>query len=217
MCSTHVTPRPPESSFSLPNNSTWKEHLAPNYGIQLIEVVEDIPDQLKGDNVLWSSRCSRTKTGLDQALPKDFYVSAINLKFYEMMHRNNLRYGILSDKYGIHMDDEFLDYYDIHPSELTGERKRELGLMIGEKVRNYGYEELIFYNTSPLQSRPYFEMLWWSELKVHFISLISLVEEKYKLGSGTVKKTFMFPLFNIHGATTGRIKGGEQSARPRSE
>ena len=150
--------------------------------------MEQIPDQKGGEKVLWASRCSKTKTGKDRALPNEFYVSPLNLLFYTAMEKYGLRYGICSDMYGMHMDDEYMDYYDVHPSTLSHEQKRDLGLIIGRKTREYGYEEIIFYNSSPLLSRPYFEMLWWADLPVYFISNIKLLDQKYGAPPTTKQK-----------------------------
>ena len=151
----------------------WRKEIEEK-DITFIDNVEDLRRILDNEKVLITSRCSQTKTGKDKAIPRDFYVSNININFYEAMEKNNFYYGILSDKYGIHFADEKLDYYDIHPSELTTEEKQRLGKIIGVKTLEKGYDTIIFYNTSPLLSAPYFEMLEASGLKIYFISDLNL-------------------------------------------
>jgi len=121
-------------------------------------------------STIFISRCSKTKTGKDKALPKEFYVSALNNKFYAWAEKHKLYYGILSDLYGIHFCDEYKDFYDIHPSSLSMERKKELGEIIGTKCKEKGYSTAAFYNSAPAMSKPYFDMLWFSGLKIHFIT-----------------------------------------------
>lgn len=158
----------------------WKNEILSMYGVRAIERARDIPDQKAGAPYLWVSRCSKTKTGKDRALPREFYVSKWNRLFYAYMSRYGLRYGILSDRYGLHMDDERLDYYDIHPSQLTGEQKRRLGIIIGEKAKERGYEGLIFWYVSPVMSRPYFEMMSHSGLRCYYIASLKLLDRKYR-------------------------------------
>ena len=151
----------------------WKKEIA-DKDIIFLDTIEKIRKCLNEHKVLITSRCSKTKTGKNSAIPKEFYVSNINLNFYATMENAGFYYGILSDKYGIHFCDEKLDYYDIHPSELTKEKKAELGKIIREKVSNLGYDAIIFYNTSPLLSSPYFEMLENSGLKIYYVSKLNL-------------------------------------------
>ena len=114
--------------------------------------------------------CSKTKSGIPIAIPKEFYVSDRLLRFYRWCEENEQPYGILSDKYGIHWMDEGLKYYDIHPSQLTESEFMRLGKEIGRKCREKGVEILIFQNTSPLMSRPYFKMLFHSKVKFYYIT-----------------------------------------------
>ena len=153
----------------------WESSILDIYNIEYIKNPEDIPD-----NVLWSSRCSRTKTGKDNALPNEFYVSAINLGFYKYCEKNGFRYGILSDLYGVHFDDERLDFYDIHPTALTMERKKELGIIIRNKCRKRNYSKIIYYNSGPIMSKPYFDMLYYSGLKAYFITKLPNLNPKLK-------------------------------------
>lgn len=95
------------------------------------------------------------------------------------MNKYKLNYGVLSDKYGIHMFDEKLSYYNIHPHELTWKDKKRLGNKISKKIKKYGFNELVFYFPSPLLSKPYFEILWYSKLHISYISSIKLVDNLF--------------------------------------
>ncbi len=130
------------------------------------------PGELTEETLL-TTRCSVTKAvGKPKARPKEFYVSPLNLRFYRMCEQLGRRYGILSDLYGIHFDDEELPFYDVHPSELTDDRLIELGRIIGTKCRTRRIARVAFYNTSPIMSKPYFCMLAASELKVYFLTML---------------------------------------------
>lgn len=155
----------------IPLTKEWKTVLENDYGFKYVTKCEDIPS-----NALWTTSCSKTKFSGKKGYPTDFYLGKYNLLFYNHMERKNLNFGVLSDKYGIHMYDECLDYYDIHPKKLTLENKADLGKIIKKKVKKYGFKELVFYYPSPLQSKPYFEMLWFSKLPIYYISCIGLLD-----------------------------------------
>lgn len=156
----------------LPLSKKWKNVFKSEYKFKYIEKCDEIPE-----NALWTTSCSKTKSGRKRGLPEQFYKGKYNLLFYKFMNRFNFKYGILSDKYGIHMYNEKLDYYDIHPSKLTIENKQELGKKIKEKAQENNFDKMIFYYPSPLQSKPYFDMLWYSELSVYYISSIKLLND----------------------------------------
>lgn len=147
----------------------WKSYLS-ELGIKHIADSKTFWEIYNSSNAIICSRCSKTKTGKDKATPKEFYVSAINLRFYKAMEENNLYYAILSDKYGIHFCDEKLDYYDVHPSQLTSEHKINLGKIIEKKCAEKNIDTIIFQNESPLMSRPYFEMMLNTNLKLYYVS-----------------------------------------------
>lgn len=160
------------------------------YGIQYIDKFDDI---LFKDNLLWTSRCSKTKgKNQDIATPKTFYISPLNLLFYRYMEKYSLRYGIISDMYGLHYDDEYLEFYDVHPSTLSQEDKKKLGNMIGKKMIERDYTKTIFYNTSPKLSIPYFEMLLYAKelynIDIYFITRIKLLDMSKSLFNKGIKK-----------------------------
>jgi len=155
----------------IPNSKEWKKIMQENYEFIYIENIDEIPE-----HALWTTSCSKTKTKYKQGHPTDFYLGRFNLLFYKYMDKFNFKYGVLSDKYGIHMYDECLDYYDIHPTNLDNNDKFFLGRTIKKKVKKYGYKKIVFYFPSPLQSKPYFEILWYSELPVYYISKIKILD-----------------------------------------
>lgn len=147
----------------------WKECLKKSR-ITFIEDKESFEKIYDKTNTIICSRCSKTKTGKNKATPKEFYVSSVNLKFYKAMEDNSLYYAILSDKYGIHFCDEELDYYDVHPSQLTNAHKIALGKIIEKKCRDRGIEKIIFQYESPIMSKPYFEMMMNTNLELYYVN-----------------------------------------------
>lgn len=118
-----------------------------------------------------TTRCSKTKgKGGDRAVPRDFYLSQTNLRFYAWAegHVPPLEYGILSDLYGVHFWNEALAFYDIHPSTLSDRQLLELGRTIGRKCRMRGITHLLFTDSSPIFSTPYLVMLLNSGLQVAY-------------------------------------------------
>lgn len=159
----------------IPNTKEWIYILRDKYGFNYIQNPNKIPD-----NVLWTTSCSKTKSSQKKGYPKDFYLGKYNKLFYKYTDLYNLDYGVLSDKYGLHLQNECLDYYDIHPGELSLDDKCKLGRLIKEKTIEKGFTEIIFYYPSPLQSKPYFEILWFSGLPVNYLSKIKLLDNKDK-------------------------------------
>ncbi len=144
--------------------ANWREEIAERWGIGLLE------DGCVG-RVLWCSRCAAGKAR-GRGHPDELYISALLAPFYRFVREAKVRFGVLSDLYGLHLDDECLPAYNVHPSSLTPERKTELGRMIGDKARAGGFETLVFYAISPVRSVPYFEMLGASKLRVCYTTRI---------------------------------------------
>jgi hypothetical protein len=142
--------------------SAWKEQIRDYWGIQHFESVN-----ISKSIYLWVTRCSKTKKA-NGGFPSQLYLSSLNQHFYKFVQARKLRYGILSDKYGLHLDREWLPSYDIHPSTLADEEKKILGRLIREKALNNGFTQIIFYNNSPLMSVPYFQMLYYSGLSTFY-------------------------------------------------
>jgi len=142
-------------------SANWKTEIQDRWGIQVLESIECAPQE-----ALWTTRCSKTKRGVACGRPKDLYVSPVNKFFYRWTEAQGVRYGVLSDKYGLHLDEEELEYYDLHPSALTVSDKQRLGELIRQKASEAGFDSVVFYSPSPLMSVPYFEMLFYSELEI---------------------------------------------------
>lgn len=158
------------------NGKTWKQDIL-LYNISYIATTNDLFECLKNYKPFFTSRCSKTKTGNEFAIPKEFYISNVNKIFYRCMEKYNLYYGILSDKYGIHFADEKLKYYDTHPSCLSLQDKQDLGRQISKKLKNIEHDSIVFYNPSPCMSVPYFEMLNFANEKIFYITKIKIIYE----------------------------------------
>ena len=156
----------------IPNSKAWKRILTQDFGFKYIDHLNKVPS-----DALWTTSCSKTKSNKKKGLPSEFYISRYNLLFYKYAKSFNLDYGVISDKYGIHIQDEMLSNYDIHPKELTLNDKFRLGNKIKIKLKKRGYENIVFYFPSPLMSKPYFQILWYSSLPVYYISNIKILDE----------------------------------------
>ena len=148
----------------------WREDIRRWWGIETLEDPTAAPP-----DILWTTRCSQTKRRVS-GRPEEVYVSILNRRFYRFVKDRGLRFGVLSDKYGLHMDDERLAYYDMHPSQLLPAQKVLLGGLIRQKTAAAGFDAVAFYNNSPLMSKPYFEMLAHSGLKVFYTTRLPRVE-----------------------------------------
>lgn len=144
----------------------WKETLESDYSVQHI-TVNALTRLLRDRKVLWTTRCSKTKRR-KSGRPTELYDSYITRYFYKFAIDRDLQYAIISDKYGLHFSDETLPYYNIHPSALSLEEKLVLGKEIYKKARTRGFKKIVFYNNSPLMSRPYLEMLSKTGMEIFF-------------------------------------------------
>ena len=152
----------------MPLLANWRVDIGKIWGIRILPQEGRLPE-----DVLWITRCSKTKSGIIRGTPKEMYVSAINRYFYRHMERWGKRYGVLSDHYGLHLDNEELPWYDIHPSQLSQEDKRQLGQVIRNKALREGFRTIIFYAPAPLMSIPYFELLHFSGLKLFYTTRLT--------------------------------------------
>ncbi len=151
--------------------SNWRIEIQERWGTQLLGHL-DRPIR----DVLWITRCSKTKNGVCCGMPKELYVSAVNKHFYRFVEERGVRYGVLSDKYGLHLDDERLPYYDVHPSQLTKQDRQRLGRLVRHKVLGQGFDQVVFYSPSPLMSIPYFEILHYSGLRTFYTTNLTFSE-----------------------------------------
>lgn len=140
----------------------WRKEILDRWQIKYL-----LDTQAITKDILWATRCSKTK-GCQKGYPQDMYRSMVNIYFYSFVEKHNFRFGVLSDKYGIHLDSEQLPYYDIHPSKLSQSKKVSLGKTVRKKVLAAGFSTIIFYNNSPLMSIPYFEILFYSQLSIFY-------------------------------------------------
>ena len=149
----------------------WAESIERYYGIPYVTNLVNY-----SKSTLFTTGCSAKKSGKERGIPKEMYQGNKNLAFYNTLERNKLDYGILSDFLGIVFKDEVFDDYNVHPSDINDQIKKQLGDIVANKVTQRGYDQIYFYNTSPLQSRPYFEILQYSGIKSYFITQLSLID-----------------------------------------
>ncbi len=147
---------------------SWREDILRCWGIRHVPI-----GSIDIHNYLWTSRCARTKK-VSAGTPRNLYQSDLLEEFYSFVQLNNVRYAIVSDHYGLHMDDEILSYYDVHPSTLSLLEKRNLGAIVSRKATAAGYRSLVFFAHSPLMSRPYFDILKSSQLEVLFVTTLRI-------------------------------------------
>ena len=149
----------------------WKNEIKEIWGIMYCPLIFDVYDT----NTLLVTKCSKFKKQSNELLmPKELYTSKQNIKFYSFCEQYQLPYAILSDKYGLFYYDETKECYDIHPSQLSDKDKENLGLIIKNKALQRDYNTIIFYASSPLMSKPYFDMLSYSGLQIFFATTLIL-------------------------------------------
>jgi hypothetical protein len=139
----------------------WRSEIRSAWGVRMFEGGK------AATTLFWLTRCAPTKAKRP-SLPHLLYRSTLTAAFFRFVQDAGLRFGVLSDLYGVHLDWEKLHPYDIHPSGLRLEDKQRLGTIVAEKVRGEKFNAVVFYNNSPLRSVPYFEILSHSGLEVYF-------------------------------------------------
>ena len=150
----------------------WEQEILDHWRIKRVHTQGDV-EAIQSMGGMVCTRCSKTKpVGREKAVPEEFYVSTLNKKFYQWCKVGKYRYAIVSDEYGLHFDDEELPFYDTHPSKLTEENFQELASHIREKAKKRHVNSLIFWNTSPIMSKPYFYMLFLSGLPLYYLTTL---------------------------------------------
>ncbi len=141
----------------------WRHQIRTRWGISVAGALT-----VAVDFALWVTRCSKAKGDVLCGTPEELYVSPVNRYFYARMGEYGVRFGVLSDKYGLHLDRQELPAYDVHPRTLSDADKRRLGQLIRAVALGEGFSRIVFYSPSPLMSVPYFEMLSYSGLAVQY-------------------------------------------------
>lgn len=149
------------------NFKTWREDLE-RYKITVLEDWEVLV-KAKEPNVLPVTHCSVTKgTHGDKAVPKNFYISGPNLRFYNWCEDHSLEYGVLSDMYGLHLWNEEEKFYDVHPSSLSKQQYRQLASRIYFKMEAIQCDEFLYHGLPPMRCRPYFYMMIITGMKIFY-------------------------------------------------
>lgn len=165
------------------NKEYYIKKMKDEFGIEWIESSSRLM-ALLCENALLISRCSKNKNmSPGKKFPQDLYTGTVNKIFYKKCLENNLPFGVLSDLHGICFQDEMYEPYDVHPAQLTEEDFEKLGKIIIDKItKKYPkINTLIFYNTSPKMSLPYFKMIKAAGIKTYFLSKIELINFSRKL------------------------------------
>ena len=139
-----------------------------NYKIKCL-LSNEIITFIKKKHVLWTTRCCKIKKE-SPGLPEQMYESNLVKYFFKFVNKYNLRYAIVSDKYGLHFWYEPKPCYDIHPSTLTETDKNRLARIINQKTIENKFKEIVFYNNSPKMSKPYFDILSKSGINIFYTS-----------------------------------------------
>lgn len=148
----------------------WEEEIKKHYGIIHVKSLKQIRD-LQKDGGLLCSRCSKQKVNITgKSISKYLYTGNLNKNFYHWCEFFNFTYATLSDKYGVIYDDEKVKRYDKHPSTLEEKDFIKLAETIKRKMKKEKYNSFIFYNTSPIMSKPYFYMMYLTGFPIYFMT-----------------------------------------------
>jgi len=141
-----------------------KDEVKKKYSVTLCDP-KDVPK-----DALWATRCSKRKSELKRGVPKEIYTSPQNQEFYLWADKKGIPYGTISDAYGLVMNYQKIETYDLSPDKLSDSTKKVLGKTVGSKCRCLiGYESLVFYCKDCEEAKPYLEILSYSGLKVYWV------------------------------------------------
>lgn len=146
------------------NYSSWREDLE-RYRIDVLDESE-VLSIARQPNILPVTSCSLGK-GF-KGTPSQLYTGVHNVRFYKWCDFNELKYGVLSDLYGLVLWDEVKDLYDVHPSKLDKQGFRKLASKIGFKMESIDCDKFLFFGLPPVSCRPYFYMMIITGFKIFY-------------------------------------------------
>lgn len=145
----------------------WRSEFA-QYGVRVYSGSDVVAVIAKKGRILVAN-CSKTKGERGQvAYPKEFYKGQNAQLTIAFAEAHKLPYGILSDMYGIHFDDEALPYYDTHPSEVID--KEGLAEILRCKCEERFVTSVVYRNSSPARARFYIDLLLLAGLEVVYVT-----------------------------------------------
>ncbi|HMB65390.1 MAG TPA: hypothetical protein VKO42_00820 [Patescibacteria group bacterium] len=118
------------------------------------------------------SPCSKEKSFCSSGIPKELYKGKTLLRLFSYAKETEIRYGVLSDKYGLVLDDEVVENYDTPPS---GKDSKKLITLINKKIERIRPFTLFIYSPRPMQT--------W-----HWVRLLAEVPIKHKKYIRTLPK-----------------------------
>lgn len=117
-------------------------------------------------SVLPVTNCTRSK-GI-AGIPKNLYNTAQNHRFYSWCEDLDLKYGVISDYYGLLMCDEEGELYDVAPGKLSDKDKRQIASKIYFKMESIDKSEFLFFGLPPVKLRPYFKLMIITGMKIYY-------------------------------------------------
>lgn len=159
---------------------TWKEDYKKHFNTIHISDPKDLP---YGDNVIYCTSCTGTKSGLDRGTAKQMYAGKLNQKFYNHMEEKNIPYGTVSGHLGLVLQHEEFDAYDLHTTDMIFEEILiDYGKKIAKQCEENGIDTIVFCYSSPLMSEPFIKRLYYASqytnLKLLYVTKLSIVGQK---------------------------------------
>ena len=109
--------------------------------------------------VIFLTGCSKLKSDLAKGISKEIYVSKKNQSLYSFCEKNNLKYGTLSDKYGLVKANQIIQNYELAPENITREQKEYLKIQIEKQLAEEKIDTIYFFGPRLLQSFTYLYLL----------------------------------------------------------
>lgn len=127
--------------------------------------------------VLLLGTCSKTKRPVQQGTPVQLYGSWQVELLDRVCRKNGLRYGVLSDEYGVVMDRETVVNYDTPPDAVTEDGFKRLGEVLATKMEVAGFSRLCLFTVNPKRTVPYCKIILGSGLPFTWVPSVEWLRE----------------------------------------
>lgn len=147
----------------------WISRVQEKYNMTIVQTVPT--------NSLFITKCTNEKNLIPQGIkvtPAELYTGNTIKTFFTYCINNKIPYGILSDKYGLLLPDSKIEWYDLHPWDVTDSYFENLGEIVNKQCNELNITNLCFFGSSPILSTPYFKILKASKIHTSYITKLPL-------------------------------------------
>lgn len=143
----------------------------------------NLSEQILSGKVLLLGTCSRIKHPVKRGTPVQLYASWQVALLDRVCRANGLRYGVLSDEYGVVMDGQSVENYTTPPEAVSPEGFVALGLRVKKALAALGVTRVCLFTANPKRTVPYCKILRLSGVSYTWTPSVQWLRE---LGGSTL-------------------------------